>query len=50
MKTIVNIILGIGSMLALNENLEALWLNVIGIGCFALLLVINPDATVFSKK
>lgn len=48
-KTIINLLLGFGSMLSLNENFNALYLNFIGIACFALLLWLNPTATTIHK-
>lgn len=44
MKTIVNIILGIGSILALNDNADAIYLNFIGVACFAILLATNTKS------
>lgn len=43
-KWTINVLLGFGSFLALNENFEALYLNFIGIACFALLVTLNPVA------
>lgn len=49
-KTIANIILGIGCFAVLNENIDALWVNLIGFGCIALLCVINAPASAFEKR
>ena len=43
MKTIVNIILGIGAILILNDNADAVWLNLIGVACVAGLIAINKE-------
>lgn len=46
-KTTINVLLGIGTMLVFNENIHALWLNAIGMLCAVALVVINhqPKAT-----
>ena len=44
-KHIINVLLGIGSLLALNENIKALYLNFIGFACFAILIWLNPNPT-----
>ena len=41
MRTAQNITLGALSLLIFNENFEALWLNAVGIACFALLSWLN---------
>lgn len=48
-KTIINVLLGCGSLLSLNENIEALWLNAIGIACFIALIALNPQETQHAK-
>lgn len=50
LKTIANIVLGCGCLLILNENIEALWINLLGFACIALLCVINAPASAFEKK
>ena len=40
-KTIANIILGIGAILILNDNADAVYLNMIGLACVAGLIAIN---------
>ena len=50
LKIIANIALGIGAMLILNDNDNAVWLNVIGVACVAALVLINkqrkPETTI----
>lgn len=48
-KTTANIVLGIGCLAVLNENIEALWVNLIGFGCIALLCVINAPESAINK-
>ena len=43
MKTIINIILGIGAILILNDNADAVYLNMIGLACVAGLIAINKQ-------
>lgn len=43
LKTIANIALGIGAILILNDNDNAVWLNVIGVACIAALALINKQ-------
>ena len=43
LKIIANIALGIGAMLILNDNDNAVWLNVIGVACIAALVAINKQ-------
>lgn len=50
LKTIANIVLGMGCFAILNENIEALWINLLGFGCLALLAVINAPASAFERK
>ena len=49
-KGIANIVLGFGCVLVFNENIEALWINLTGFACIALLCVINAPASAFEKK
>lgn len=44
MKTIINIILGIGAILILNDNSDAIYLNFIGVACLAILLATNTKS------
>lgn len=44
MKTIINILLGIGSILILNDNSDAIYLNFIGVACLAILLATNTKS------
>jgi hypothetical protein len=44
MKTIINILLGIGAMLILNDNADAIYLNFIGVACLAILLATNTKS------
>lgn len=46
---IINVLLGFGALLSLNENIEALWLNAIGVICFVTLLALNPQTTQDTK-
>lgn len=41
-KTIINIMLGIGFFAVFNES-ETFWPNIIGLACFAALIIINGD-------
>lgn len=43
LKIIANIVLGIGAVLILNDNDNAVWLNVIGVACIAALALINKQ-------
>ena len=43
MKTIVNIILGIGAVLIVNDNPDAVYLNLIGVACVAALIALNKS-------
>lgn len=45
LKLLLSVILGLGCFLVLNENFEALYLNLIGIACAALLVYINRNNT-----
>lgn len=40
-KTGINIVLGIGSVLILNDNADAVYLNLIGVVCLGALLAFN---------
>jgi len=44
MKTIINILLGIGSILILNDNSDAIYLNFVGVACLAILLATNTKS------
>ena len=44
MKTIINILLGIGSLLTVNDNSDAIYLNFIGVACLAILLATNTKS------
>ena len=43
LKIIANIVLGIGAILILNDNDNAVWLNIIGVACVAALVLINKQ-------
>lgn len=47
-KTIINIALGFGTLLVFNESDHFSW-NLLGIACFALLIVVNCDKEVIEK-
>lgn len=44
LKIIANIVLGIGAILILNDNADAIYLNFIGVACFAILLATNTKS------
>ena len=43
LKTIANIILGIGAILILTDNADAIYLNIVGVACIAALALINKQ-------
>lgn len=50
LKIIANIVLGIGAILILNDNADAIYLNIVGAACIAALALINkqrkPETTI----
>lgn len=49
LKTIANIILGIGAILILNDNADAIYLNIVGVACLGAILAINNEKVIESK-
>lgn len=47
-KNIINIALGFGTLLMFNESDHFFW-NLVGIACFAILIVVNCDKEVIEK-